>query len=343
MRFKKLLPISSSLFLFMNTSFAVCNGTTNCFDDAINYSKNNQSYSASNINSTSIESAVGNARVSDAQNTQNSISNAMGNNYKNIDGMSQAGKNKAQQCVGKNTPDCDSFNYYNDPLTRSAQEGIVDTVGIASDLINKKIQQDVSITDYCTKNPQDTVCKMCQKDPNQAMCKNGNKCTTVTYKINEGQKSTNFCSITGERNYTCNKWIDDIKFHTVSYQCDPTNGGCNSYINNSLCQQTAPFIPTSCVTYQYSFAYGCTNWGVSSCSAGGSYNYPGSCGTNGGTAACDGVVKSGKVYPNGGGPYNCNGVGCAGKDWVCTKSQGQLAQYSCKVIDNVIWKDNCNS
>ncbi len=342
MQFKKLLLISGYLLFLINTSYAACNGTANCFDDAINYSKNNQSFSVSNINNNSIESAVGSTRVSDAQNTQNSISNSMGQNYKNIDGMTQAGKNKAQQCVGKNTPDCDSFNFYNDPLTRKAQEGIVDTVGVASDLINKKIQQDVNITDYCARNPQDTVCKMCQKDPNQAMCKNGNKCTTVTYKVNGGQKSTNFCSITGERNYTCNKWLDDIKFHTATFQCDPTNGGCNSYVSNSLCQQTMPYIPPTCVTWEYSIAYGCTNWGRASCGGGGTYTYPGTCGKNGGTAQCDGVTKNGNDAA-GGGSYNCYGLGCAGKDWVCTKSQGQLAQYSCKVVDNVIWKDNCNS
>ncbi|HRG61619.1 MAG TPA: hypothetical protein PLP75_01230 [Burkholderiales bacterium] len=342
MQFKKLWLISSYLLFLINTSYAACNGTTSCFDDAINYSKNNQSYSASNINNNSIESAVGSTRVFDAQNTQNSITNTLGQNYKNIDGMNQSGKNKAQQCAGKNTPDCDSFNFYNDPLTRKAQEGIVDTVGVASDLINKKIKQDVNITDYCARNPQDTVCKMCQKDPNQAMCQNGNKCTTITYKAGSGQKQTNSCSITGERNYTCNKWVDDIKFHTATYQCDPTNGGCNNYINNSLCQQTAPYIAPSCVTWEYSIAYGCTNWGRASCSSGGTYTYPGTCGKIGGSAQCDGVTKNGND-PSGGGSYNCYGLGCAGKDWVCTKSQGQLAQYSCKVIDNVIWKDNCNS
>jgi prepilin-type N-terminal cleavage/methylation domain-containing protein len=74
--------------------------------------------------------------------------------------------------------------------------------------------------------------------------------------------------------------------------------------------------PLGCKTWSFNYAFGCTNWGGTTCSAGSSYRYPGSCGTNGGNAVCDGVVKSGKAMPSGG-PYNCWGLGCAGKDWKC--------------------------
>ena len=48
-------------------------------------------------------------------------------------------RTKAQACIGKDTAECKAYNYYNDPLTKLSQQGIESAVGVASNLINKKI------------------------------------------------------------------------------------------------------------------------------------------------------------------------------------------------------------
>lgn len=211
MRYNKFLIIAS--LLITKLAVAACSGTS-CFNDGISYGGQFVP-SANDISNSLIESAVGKDRVNSAKSTQEAIQGEMGGNFRNVDGMTNAGNKKTQNCVGKKTPECDALNYYNDPLMRQKQQGIESSVGMASYLLNKQIQQNVDFKSYCQTHPTDSLCKMCQENPNQSMCQDGNKCTTITYQSAGTSKDKFSCEIKGQRGYHCNKWVEDVTFHWV--------------------------------------------------------------------------------------------------------------------------------
>lgn len=123
-------------------------------------------------------------------------------------------------------------------------------------------------------------------------------------------------------------YISRFRIRINSYFCNPNTGSCNPYKNNPACTLVRPYQAAACTSYGYTVSYGCTQTGQASCAIGSTYNYPGSCGTNGGYALCDGVTKNGK---SAGGSYNCYGAGCAGGNWYCSASTDEiLAQYDCQ-------------
>lgn len=221
MRYSKFLIMSASIFT-ATLSYAACTGS-NCFNQGVDFA-NQAKPSSDSISNSVLESAVGANNIAKAQATQDSIQSTMGNDYKNIDGITNSGKNKAQACVGKDTTECKAYNYYNDPLTKLSQQGIESAVGVASNLINKKIQQNVNITDYCAQNPNDSICKMCKQDPSQSMCQNGNKCTTISYTTGDNKYVSNGCQIIGQRSYDCEKWVDNVQFHNDYTPPSPPDG-----------------------------------------------------------------------------------------------------------------------
>jgi hypothetical protein len=327
MQFRKSLLYISSLLILSHAVNADCSTTGSCFDDGVNFGKSNANiYSGSNISNSALESAVGKERVSDAKNTQSSIQNTMGNNYKNLDGMTQAGNQKASSCAGKSTADCDSYNYYNDPLTRKAQEGIESVVSIASNLINKQINPNVNITDYCNSNPNDTICVSCKKDPSQPMCKSGNKCTQISYKTGSGDDVSQSCQVIGQRGYSCNKWVNDVSWSYVQHQCNPNDGSCSQYISNSQCHLTQSYVAPKCLTWRYKHEVGCRTTITTDCQAGGQLCTPGACGGKDECHLCDGTVWGSD----------------RGFDPVCINSNpGQPAIYTCAQVNNIAWKDDC--
>lgn len=248
MGFSKYL-ITSLVILCGQYSYAACSGS-DCFNQGIDFA-NQSNPGSSSINNSFIESAVGSAKVSQAVANQDSIKNAMGGSYKNIDGINNSGQTKAQNCVGKNTDECSAYNFYNDPLTRQAQQGVESAVGVASDLINKKIEQNVNITDYCAKNPNDTICKMCQKDPNQSMCQNGNKCTTITYTNSGSSQTSNACEIIGQRSYDCSSWVDDVLFHYDYVPPSPADGTVLAQGQNQDTSKTFCSVNAQINSYEY--------------------------------------------------------------------------------------------
>ncbi|MBX9865752.1 MAG: hypothetical protein K2Y14_02475 [Burkholderiales bacterium] len=236
MVFKKYLLVLSSLAC-INLTYAACTNSQTCLDDGVNYSNSNMAGAASNINNSVIESAVGADRITDANSTRDSIQNTMGGNYKNIDGMNNAGNTKAAACQGKTTQECSAYNYYNDPLTKQGQDSIKDAVSMASDLINKKITENVEIKGYCASNPNDSICKMCAKDPSQAMCQAGNKCTTISYK-STGIETKHACEIIGQRGYACNSWVDNVISHYDYVPPSPVDGTIiNQNFSYSACNR----------------------------------------------------------------------------------------------------------
>lgn len=221
MRYKKFLITSVSIISAFS-SYAGCSGN-DCFNQGVDFG--NQAKPSSNVISNStLESAVGSNNISQANAMQDSIQQTMGGNYKNIDGITNAGNNKAQACVGKDTAECKAYNYYNDPLTRLSQQGVESAVGIASKLIDKKIEQNVDLASYCLSHPNDTTCKMCRDDPSQSMCQQGNKCTTISYTTGDNRYVTNGCQIIGQRSYECDKWVDNVTFHNNYIPPNPLDG-----------------------------------------------------------------------------------------------------------------------
>lgn len=208
MHYSKFLILVTSL-ITLQYSYAACTGS-NCFNDGIDFAKQVPSSIVSN---SIIESAVGKEKFTEAVTTKDNLANQMGGEFRNVDKMSNAGNQKLQNCVGKTSYECNAVSYYNDPLMRQKQQGIESAVGIASYLLNKQIQQDVDFTAYCKRNPNDSMCKMCKDNPNQSMCQNGNKCTTITYQTTDGSQKSFSCEIVGQREYHCNKWIDNVDYH----------------------------------------------------------------------------------------------------------------------------------
>lgn len=360
MVFKKYLLVLSSLAC-INLTYAACTNSQTCLDDGVNYSNSNTAGAASNINNSVIESAVGADRITDANSTRDSIQNTMGGNYKNIDGMNNAGNTKAAACQGKTTQECSAYNYYNDPLTKQGQDSIKDAVSMASDLINKKITENVEIKGYCASNPNDSICKMCAKDPSQAMCQAGNKCTTISYK-STGVETKHACEIIGQRGYACNSWVDNVISHYDYVPPNPVDGtvlaqGSNSQSDKTYCAITAKVIANEALTQggqvsivattQNGGAVNPTNFNYSM--TGGSYNFDHTQSYfTGGTLGSDGNVNS-----------SCSGDDCSmtftnscwhyqngGNDW--SRSTSFTINYTKPklssnvfVIDSVSWKDNC--
>jgi hypothetical protein len=331
MQFKKLLLCTSSLLFICHLVNADCSTTGSCFNDGVDFGKSNSNiYSGNNISNSALESALGKQRIIDAKDIQSNIQNTMGNNYKNLDGITQAGNQKATSCNGKTSSDCDSYNYYNDPLTRKAQEGIESVVSIASNLINKQINPNVNISEYCNSNPSDTICVSCKKDPNQPMCKTGNKCTQISYKTGEGDYVSQSCQVIGQRDYSCNKWVDDVEWKNAQYQCNPYDPvyarNCNRYIANTYCKKTQEYVPYQCKTWKYQFYSGCRETLNGQCNTGSMYRTPGWCGGKDEDNPCDGVDRGGRGF-----------------NWNCINSiPEQKAVYTCVEINKVTWKDNCS-
>lgn len=210
----------SSLILI---SFSIYAATSDTFDQGVDFANQNKPNN-SVIGNSVLESTVGINNINQAVANQDSIQNTMGGNYKNIDAINNSGNNKATQCVGKTTNDCAAYNFYNDPLTRQKQQGVESAIGVASDLINKTINQNVNITEFCSTHPNDAVCVMCRKDPSQPMCQNGNKCTTITYNSNSTSTNSQDCQIIGHRSYSCKKWVDNVTFHNNYIPPNPLDG-----------------------------------------------------------------------------------------------------------------------
>jgi|LauGreDrversion4_2_1035121.scaffolds.fasta_scaffold03693_10 hypothetical protein len=278
------------------------------FDNAYQTGKQNQFNFNLNQNSNfttysqanKIESNIYNGASEGEQGSHDMYDNAS----KNDNYLSTKGKQDIANCKSKTDPRCSTLNKYGDKDTQTKLQAYM-----------QGFKQEYYID--IKPDPADSSCSI------------------VTRRVQENQIS--YCVTSAKIQYGCNSTIN---INLNYYQCNPTNGGCNAYINNPRCQNTVPYIAPSCLAYSFTYSYGCTNWGGSSCSVGSTYRYPGNCGTNGGTAICDGTIKSGKVFPKGGGPYNCNGVGCAGKDWSCSNyNQGQLAQYACRISN---YSDGCS-
>ncbi len=349
----------------MSLSGAVCTNSQTCLDDGVAYSNNNTARSTSNINNSVIESAVGADRIANANSTKDSIQNSMGGNYKNIDGMNNAGNSQAAACQGKNTPECSAYNYYNDPLTKQGQDSIKDAVSMASDLINKKITENVEIQGYCAANPNDSICKMCAKDPSQAMCQSGNKCTTISYK-STGVETKHACEIVGQRGYQCNSWVDDVVSHYDYVPPSPVDGtilaqASNADNSKTYCMVNARVIANEALTKggmvlitvtnqnnDYPYGPADTNVNMEMSGAGKNYLYKNS--NNGNTNKTVRGDISGA---------NCSGDNCTitvntgcihnqlgGNDWSRTASvtlnytKPKISSNKL-VIDNVIWKDDC--
>lgn len=364
MVFKKYLLVLCSLTC-INLTYAACTNSQTCLDDGVNYSNSNTAGAASNINNSVIESAVGADRITDANSTRDSIQNTMGGNYKNIDGMNNAGNTKAAACQGKTTQECSAYNYYNDPLTKQGQDSIKDAVSMASDLINKKITENVEIKGYCASNPNDSICKMCAKDPSQAMCQAGNKCTTISYK-STGVETKHACEVIGQRGYACNSWVDNVISHYDYVPPSPIDGTVLAQATNvdnskTYCMVNAKVIANEALTrggmvlvtvtnQNNDYPYGPAETNVNMTMAGADKNYLYQNTNNGNTNK----TVRGDIYG-----ATCSGNNCTmnvntsclhhqlgGNDWdraatvtlnyiKPTLSSNQL------VIDNVIWKDNC--
>lgn len=330
MRYSKLLIVSASI-IAASLTYAACTGTA-CFNEGVDFG-NQAKPSSSSISNSVLESAVGANNITQAQASQDSIQSAMGNDYKNIDGITNAGNTKAQACIGKDTAECKAYNYYNDPLTKLSQQGIESAVGVASNLINKKIEQNVSLTDYCAQHPSDSICKMCKDDPSQPMCQSGNKCTTISYNTGDNKYVTNGCKIIGQRSYDCDKWVDSISFTKSTYECNPNDGSCDQYQRNSLCTLTQYYIEPVCKQYTYFSNYGSCKVGQGSCDVPSTFHTPGCGGSKGRDYECG-------TCSTGGDPGDHNA--CWGQ--TCSKWEpGQPAIYTCKVVNKVNWKDNCNN
>lgn len=365
MGFNKFLIIISIIF-YTNLASATCSNAQNCLDEGISYTQSNTAAAASNISTAAIESAVGTGRVTDAKNTQQSITDQMGGDFKNIDKMNNAGNTKAAACQGKNTPGCNAYNYYNDPLTRKAQQSVDGAMGSASDLLNKKITEGIDLKTYCSTNPNDTLCKLCQKDPSKPMCQEGNKCTTISYNTTSGGNTNFACEILGQRSFKCNKWVDDVISHTEVIPATPANGGIaaqgsNQDTSKTMCAITVNIVAHEDLTKQEQIKVNVTNidqdgsWNQAT-----SFIYPMNGGKNQYLHIDDNNGNTHKQIFGEVSSSACNGNSCSiklqthcshgqlgGNDWdryaIVTLNYTKPKISSSKfVIDNVSLKDNCN-
>ena len=361
MHYKKFLVSSLLLLGFYQVVLA----DNDPFNQGINFANGNKP-GTNMISNSVIESAVGKTNVNQAVANQDSIQNSMGGSYKNIDGVTNAGNSKASACVGKKTDDCKAYNFYNDPLTKQSQQGVESAVSIASNLINKKINQGVSITDYCASHPNDSVCVMCAKNPSLSTCQSGNKCTTITYNTNNSTQTSNSCQIIGHRSYDCKQWVDDIAFHFNNVPPSPTDGtvfatGYAQDTSRVFCSITVQVIAYEYLTKQNTIYLTATSrsddggWNevhsFSIAMNNGGYQFVRKNDNNGHTnKTMIGNVNSG----------SCNGNSCSisvstscihgqlgGNDWNVTANatinytKPSLSRIE-RVIDKVSIKDNCN-
>lgn len=363
MVFKKLLLTISSL-VCINLATAACTDSQTCLDDGVAYSNSATAGIASNINNSVIESAVGAERMANANSAKDSIIDTMGRNYKNIDGMNNAGNAKAVDCQGKTTEECSAYNYYNDPLTKQSQAGIQDAVSMASDLINKNITENVEIQGYCAANPNDSVCKMCAKDSSQAMCQSGNKCTTISYK-STGVETKQACEIVGQRGYPCNSWVDNVVSHYDYVPPSPTDGsivaqGSNQDTSKTYCAINARITSNEALTAQNQISINVTSrnddggWNITKnfnySITGTGYQYAYQNNNNGNTnKTMIGSVGSGVCNGNSCSlsfTTQCNHGQLGGNDWnrsatVTLNYTKPTVSSNTLVIDKVTQKDNC--
>lgn len=170
-----------------------------------------------------------------------------------------------------------------------------------------------------------------------ASCKNTEIGKTIPGQITTPKMGVVQTMLTCSNSNSCSAspcYISRFSIRVNSYYCNPTTGSCNPYQNNSKCTLIRPYQAGGCTSYSYTVLSGCSNMDHASCTIGSTYHYPGSCGSNGGYASCDGIVKNGKYFNGQGfvdGGYNCTGAGCAGDNWSCgAYSDEILAQYDCQ-------------
>ncbi|MBX9865507.1 MAG: hypothetical protein K2Y14_01225 [Burkholderiales bacterium] len=366
MQYNKFTQIIASLVGVVFTQYAVaaCAGT-DCFSQGVDFG-NQAKTSGSIISNSILESAVGAQNMSAAQANQDAIQNTMGGDYKNIDGITNSGNSKAQACVGKNTSDCNAYNFYNDPLTRQNQQGLESAVGMASNLINKQINQNVDITAYCETHPNDSTCKSCQADPSQAMCQSGNKCTTITYNTGSTIEQSNACEIIGQRSYDCNSWVDDVVFHYDYVPASPADGsvmaqGANQDTSKTYCAINASITSNEALTAQNQISINVNSrnddggWNITKdfnySMTGTGYQYAYQNNNNGNTnKTMIGSVGSGVCNGNSCSlsfTTQCNHGQLGGNDWnrsatVTLNYTKPTVSSNTLVIDKVTQKDNCS-
>lgn len=366
MQYNKFTRIIASFVGVVFTQYAVaaCTGT-DCFSQGVDFGSQAKT-SGSIISNSILESAVGTQNISAAQSNQEAIQNTMGGDYKNIDGITNSGNSKAQNCVGKNTSDCSAYNFYNDPLTRQNQQGLESAIGMASNLINKQINQNVDITAYCAIHPNDSTCKSCQADPSQTMCQSGNKCTTITYNTGSNIEQSNACEIIDQHSYDCSSWVDDVQFHYDYIAASPADGstlaqGSNQDTSKTYCSVTGSLTAYEALTQQNMITVIATSrnddggWNIQKefniAMNSGAYQYAYQNNNNGNTnktmrgtvnsATCNGSLCSVTITTN------CDHGQLGGNDWnrsatITLSYTKPTISSNTLVIDKVIQKDNCS-
>lgn len=114
-------------------------------------------------------------------------------------------------------------------------------------------------------------------------------------------------------------YCGNVNTDTQYYTCDPTNGSCSSYQNNSKCKLTRPYVEGECTEYSYKSYYGSCLVGSYTCKAGTLTRTPGCGGTKGRDYMCG-------TCPVGG--TGSDADGCWDQRCI-NRKQPQLAQYAC--------------
>ena len=262
------------------------------FDNAYQMGKQNQFNFNLNQNSNYTTYSQANNLESNFYNGASSGSAGSEDMYKNANNdnsyLYNQGKQDIANCKSKSDPRCSTLNKYGDNDIQSQ----IHAYG-----------QGISSKYYISVKP----------DPADSSC------SKVTRKIPINQSTATCISSTNSQN-SC---VSTININLANFECNPNNGGCNSYQNNPDCKLVKPYVPNECKTWSYTVWYGCTSVSTVTCANGGSLTSPGWCGSGTETRLCNGTD-----YGSGRGSNpNC-----------IEYSQEQLASYSCKQVS---YNDGC--
>lgn len=290
---KFLLLISIGICFADNTNLfnqAYQSGQQNQFKLNLNQNSNFDSYGQAN----KFESSVTNGANTGNANSKTMYNNTYGDNA-DPNYLYKEGTKDIAACQSKSDPRCTTLNKYGDKGTQTQLQAY---------------SQGISSKYYISVKP----------DPSDSSC------STVTRKVPVNQ-STVTCTASAHSQDSCNS---NISISLNHYDCDPTNGACNTYINNKNCTLVRPYVAPVCTSYKAYANHGNCAQGLAvlTCNVPSSFRTPGCSDSGGRVYQCGGCST-------GGDPMDHNA--CWGQ--TCTNwTQATLATYQCKAAT---YSDGC--
>lgn len=266
-------------------------GKQNNFNLNLNGNSSINSYAASNNLNSTI---VDNANAGTA-NSQDMYNNTYSDNA-DPNYLYKQGTAEIQSCQTKSDPRCTTLNKYGDKDTLTQIQAY---------------SQGLSDKYYISTKPD----------------LSDSSCTFVTRKVPINQSNV-MCIASAHSQNTCNS---NISINVNYYDCDPTNGACNTYTNNKNCTLVRPYVAPVCTSYQAISNHGNCAQGfhVIDCVVPSSFRTPGCQDSGGRVYQCGGCST-------GGDPGDHN----ACWNQICTNwTQPTLATYQCK---STAYSDGCS-